>query len=971
MKKYLLLIMLLILSASASANILYFQDYRTATHFDGNVTNTSSRTVFNNLGLNFTSASASEYLKINPATFGTTGPAKNCSGMIVNFSSGTGAALHFLGVSASIQATVQPSSSGMQIDGASPDWYPALFGASLGGNVMPKPNNYSFFMSMCYNSTQTANITIFNSTQSGGVYGEYTQFKSSINAISNDLQMFYTVNAGPQIVQFYNWLAWNETFYPVAPTPPPPAPSAGSIIAADRYDSVNISVFNVSLTNTTGTFRFNTTNGTVSPGIAGNFTINFTRGDYFLFSNFSEINGTSIINLTPWQAVINLNLSEIITGTELSINGNNVTTFNGQSSNRTLYVRAVGYNITARRAGYLTQTREFNAPTAVTNTTINFLNMYTTVLNITANHFFDSSIITTFNVTITNGTHSIFYNTTNGNIEAGVLNGTWSISINSSLALGANTTINAQNVTHKINFTLFSVWLDAYALEKVSNFTLSNFILFTPQFNNKNSSNTTIFLKSGRINVTLSKSPYFNRTVEFNFVNLGNLSFTFANMSYSTVNFSAKLNGINPVGNFTVNLTSKNNSFIYYQELLNASNFTVQANLINGSYKAIFTNRDNTTLLFSQVAIEFTVNDSFKNVNVSFKQIGVLGMDFKDEKTLFAVNFETISLEIIGSQFSGNFTTTNGTFSTPILVPDSYYVRYRSPSYAERLQRFTVFTNFSTDATLYMINNSISLNYTVTIVDQVGLPIEAAEVRLLRYFLPTNNYQMVESLLTDSEGKTIFHVQPLSEFYVWTVLVNNVVLKQTNPAQIKDLSYTIQVNTQGNAAQLLYTTLNISYAINFNTSNNVFTMSYNDPTGGLSNTCLGLKQKIALGDRIINTTCSTSSSAILNLAAPNISGATYEATAYATINNIPTYIASAQVELSTISAYGLLGVFLVWMLTLVFASTALWNPSVALIIAPIPLVLGSYASMISIDMQYAVGIWIVSIIGAYIISEAT
>ena len=979
-KLLLICTILVIASLNANAELRYFQTYTTQTAFDGNVTDTLGGRTFTSQGVNITLTAGSKTLQITNMSVPTNLPAGNCSGFILNLSyPSNGADLVSVGFHSSITAGCGGDAKFQLQDNGGTNTYNCVNSANPRTAGWAYNINRSIMIRVCGTGGGNANVSYFNATQTAGVWSPYNEMWNANYALANANGKFAITGtiASDRTFLWQSLLGWNDSDVPPGSAPPPPPPpSAGSIIAADRYDSVNISVFNVSLTNSTGTFRFNTTNGTVSPGIAGNFTINFTRGDYFLFSNFSEINGTSIINLTPWQAVVNLNLSEIITGLELSVNGNNVTTFNGQSTNRTLFVRAAKYNITARRAGYFTITREFNAPTAVTNTTINFINLFTTVINITANNIFDTSIVNDFNITLSNGTHSINYTTNNGRVEAGTLNTTWSINISTGLALQSNLTLNAQNTTHQINFTLTSVWLDAIALEKVTNNSLFNFTLFTPQFAGKNSSNGTMFLKSGRINVTLSKAPYFNKTVEFNFVSLGNLSFAFANMSYSTVNFSAKLNGVNPVGNFTVNLTSRNTSFVFYQELLNASNFTVQANLINGSYRAIFTNRDNTTLIFALIIEDFVVNDTFKNVNVSFKQVGVLGIQFRDERTNFLINFETISIEMISTEMSTNFTTSNGTASTPILIPSIYTIRYSSLSYVQRFFMSTVIVNTSQDLILYMINTSIQTDTTITIVDELNNPVPNAKIYTQRYDSSTNLYKTVEILNTNTKGKVLSHLQlntasQVGEFYKFMVLVDGNVKLETVPSYIYDSAFTLQINLNNPIAESFYKSRNVSFSLSFNNDTNNFRYTFVDANNEIENGCLNIYQITGRANTLVNTSCINTTSGTILLPISPTNGTTYKATA--TIQYDPngnTLIMASQIQsLGTVEGLGKLGAFMIGLVMMVMFFVGIWNPVMALIFLGMPLVFASYAGLTALPLWLTMGLEAILLIMAYFISD--
>jgi hypothetical protein len=104
------------------------------------------------------------------------------------------------------------------------------------------------------------------------------------------------------------------------------------------------------------------------------------------------------------------------------------------------------------------------------------------------------------------------------------------------------------------------------------------------------------------------------------------------------------------------------------------------------------------------------------------------------------------------------------------------------------------------------------------------------------------------------------------------------------------------------------------------------------------------------------------------LATNYVNGSTYTAKAYATIDGTQRYLGNLIItigkEMVDTSRMGLLFIFL---LTFVFASIGFFNPVVALILTPIPILLGAISGLIAISVPVAIGIMVASFIVIFII----
>jgi hypothetical protein len=338
---------------------------------------------------------------------------------------------------------------------------------------------------------------------------------------------------------------------------------------------------------------------------------------------------------------------------------------------------------------------------------------------------------------------------------------------------------------------------------------------------------------------------------------------------------------------------------------------------------------------------------------------------FKDELTSSIVDDRTITLDIIGDNYSSSNSVTNGYFSG-ILSPDTYTLRYSANDYSERFYTLTVSFNTTHELDLYLLDDSVVFNVTVTVVDQNSEGVEGALVKSLKYDIGSNSYVLREVGSTNFLGETILSMTYNDEFYKFQVEYEEETLTTTNPLYIQSNTYTIQIITGEGVGQDFEHYGSLDYTLTYNNDTGNFRLDYNDISGLIDEVCLYIYNTTLFDKVLINSTClSTASGTILTGITPT-NNTSYEAKAYYTKDSKTSYLTGYSVSFTTDPEFLNFGLLLQIIITTTFALMALWKIEVSAIITPLSLILGRMIGLTTFDYVILVPLMVVGIILAMI-----
>lgn len=613
------------------------------------------------------------------------------------------------------------------------------------------------------------------------------------------------------------FIAGNDQVFRVyATTAPASVTYTFNITARDTVSNVALTTFNASVQNSTGTFYFSTTNGTINTNVAGTNTevLNITVNATNYFSNSSiNYNSTRVYqaNLTQWTALyVNDNQGNLSLST-YSVNYTNTTgTFTGLSTvANVIYLPLYGANWNVSIQSISNAGINYTGLNVTLNATT-FLRNYTAYtearrkFNITLNDAVTGVALTTFNASINDGQGTIYYTTSNGTINT--------------------------------NF-----WYDNAAL----------------------------------LNITLNASNYFtNASTNYR----ANASFT-GNMTQWTAIYAKALAGGTDINTFSINYT---NLTATYTVLTTTG--VVYIPLYNGSWNITIFDASEAGTDYAMDEATFNASLYFRNYTFYLFTTNSFNFTFRDEITgaiLYSnlvYGTDLISVELLGDLISYNYSA-NGTLYVDLLTPQDYVIRYQKPNFGRLRSYFITLTNQSNyNIDLYLLNDTISSDLTVTVYDRNTLnTIQGAVVYLERFNVTCNCYLVVAMGETDVEGNTYFDVEQSEELYKFIVDYPwNTIRFTSDPLYIEVTQLNLYISLTGELLGGFFNSTGITGQIYYtNTTGGEFNIVYNDPTASATQYCLTVKSWNQYDKDIVNVSCSSSPSGSFSLGGLTEAGKTY------------------------------------------------------------------------------------------------
>lgn len=149
---------------------------------------------------------------------------------------------------------------------------------------------------------------------------------------------------------------------------------------------------------------------------------------------------------------------------------------------------------------------------------------------------------------------------------------------------------------------------------------------------------------------------------------------------------------------------------------------------------------------------------------------------------------------------------------------------------------------------LYLINDSLSSDITLKVVDSDGQAVSDAFVKVLRYYPELGQSFVVEIGRTDNEGKTGSKQILADPLYSYIVQTGNTIRVTTNPGRLLSTTKIFTLGREDNELESFKGLLNIDYNIYYDDTTNTFNFVWNDATGLTDTMCLEVIQRSGFKD---------------------------------------------------------------------------------------------------------------------------
>lgn len=384
---------------------------------------------------------------------------------------------------------------------------------------------------------------------------------------------------------------------------------------------------------------------------------------------------------------------------------------------------------------------------------------------------------------------------------------------------------------------------------------------------------------------------------------------------------------------------------------------------IDGTYELhVFDVRDSGTN-YSSTMVNVTGTPYVRSYNFSVQLSESVNITIRDEVTR-AIITDNITVEVIGTNAS-NYTTTNGNLFLPVLLPNTYTLRYRGTNYPERDYYLTVLEQSSNVLTLYSIAFNQSNDVLVTVRDQNGDRIENATVKLLRFYTYCNCYEVVEMARTSYQGQAYVNGQYYSGHYKWVIEIGNeTVFVSTTPENlVPESSSTLitrnfVISTGTDFYEGYTTSAGIAAVCAFNSTTGGLSFTWNDPTATITNACLRVTTVQGIQRVVVEQNCAASptGSVVIALNDTNTTTYTYQGVVTVTGKEFAIQGCSGSTPSTFGINFGPLGGFLAMFVVLVIALIFSFSAVAMMIAVVVGVVFVSFLGLLPFTSTFITGL---------------
>jgi hypothetical protein len=339
---------------------------------------------------------------------------------------------------------------------------------------------------------------------------------------------------------------------------------------------------------------------------------------------------------------------------------------------------------------------------------------------------------------------------------------------------------------------------------------------------------------------------------------------------------------------------------------------------------------------------------------------------FRDEDS-DALITENISVELISELVAYTYWTDNGTLYVDLISPTEYNIRYGAEGYGERNYYFTMTDYSFNNITLYLANESDYTEVTINVFDTLQNPLEAARVKILKYVPDTNSYEIVSVKETSFAGQIKELLSIGTEYYKFIVEYDGEVVLTTTASYIYGNEITLYANLLTGGFDELFRLTGLYGVIGYDSGNAFFT--WNDEDGVVSQGCLYAFLQTDEGLVANGSVCASGAADTIYLPVANTSGLTYLLKGYVDKNGYTIYLTNYWLSFKDELDTGRNGLILGFILLAVFIFVGYWRLELAVLMGGFGLLILVVVGVININISYAIGMFILSIISAFLISH--
>jgi len=280
---------------------------------------------------------------------------------------------------------------------------------------------------------------------------------------------------------------------------------------------------------------------------------------------------------------------------------------------------------------------------------------------------------------------------------------------------------------------------------------------------------------------------------------------------------------------------------------------------------------------------------------------------------------------------------------------------------------------------MYLLESSKATSFIIKVQDANLLPLSEHLVYIQRYFPGEGVYKTIQIVKTDDNGQSVAFFETETVDYRFIVTYNGVTLLTTSSRKIfgETAPFTITLTIGENLGEPWgdFNSLeDLNLTLTWNKTSNIVTFTYIDTSETFeSGRLLVVAQNFSsYSSNICNTNSSESASIItcdVGLLTSNETGS-YTATAYITRAGVETIVRTISFRIESLSdIFGMMGIFLGWMIIMVAAFSFIWNEIAGIWVVNTAIIFVNLIGLVSFGLMFITAILAVSIIITVLLSK--
>lgn len=566
----------------------------------------------------------------------------------------------------------------------------------------------------------------------------------------------------------------------------------------------------------------------------------------------------------------------------------------------------------------------------------------------------------------TNGLLNIS-NITNGQYDLTVYNISSNTFYNQSVTSYAVSINASESYWQNLQFNTYQARLYLSAFKLFLNTTISSITGVAGAYANA-TTNGVLFLAidSGTQTIQVSSPGNYSRNYTVSITGLADNYFNATGVYDAIIAIGAVYNN-SLINNYTSNVS---NTTLGAGRLY--SNSTTNGTLFFPTLRGYTYYVDFASTTYSSQNTSIYTNNSIEYYNFSGYISRILNITFYDEETGFLVNTTNITLQLISTPQSANYTTSTGQVTTSVLTPADYQVRYFGNGYVNRLYQLTVSDSDPTNIQLPMLQASHATNVTVAVTDDTGRVLVGHTVKVLKYDIASNSYRTNQIVTTNVEGEALITIQLSTELYYFTVENDGQVLLITTPQYIYGTLIPLTVPSGITGFNTYFSAHDVGGIITYSSSSSTATFLFNDPDNSVQQGCINTYRYNKERRVLIETRCSNTSSGTVTSSSIDNSTGYYVFTGSIIKTSTPAVIATLVKDFNSNSSddgndkIGLYVMFFIIIATIFMMHEHLrW---MVITVSAIP-VLFSALGFIAIGLEFTIPVFLLGIVAGYLIGS--